>query len=193
MLAGFAIFKQLVQLAECIEVFPQAIVRGLGSGQRHKSEPGAVDDQLKAASRFTGWPIGNPADPLLTEIAWGTRHDCLDAYLSRWVASLAEADRVAFGCEPEAVIWSPRLPDASRSSSPRGGAKPASAPRTSGASEATASSGKGTFLCPGCGGHLFKRWPWGWDGHAAYTCTGLIATTPDGRKAEYRRRFAHLF
>jgi hypothetical protein len=42
MLAGFAIFKELAEVAECIEVFPQATVCVTGAGEIHKSQPGAV-------------------------------------------------------------------------------------------------------------------------------------------------------
>jgi hypothetical protein len=49
------------------------------------------------------------------------------------------------------------------------------------------------FLCPACGQKEFKRWPWGWDVHAAHACGGLTGTDPEQRKAEFRRRFAHHF
>jgi hypothetical protein len=48
-------------------------------------------------------------------------------------------------------------------------------------------------FCPGCGQKEFKRWPWGWDAHAAHSCQGLSATDPEERKAEFRRRFANYF
>ena len=47
--------------------------------------------------------------------------------------------------------------------------------------------------CPACGSKEFKRWPWGWDAHAADSCTGLSATEPEERKLEFRRRFAEYF
>ena len=46
--------------------------------------------------------------------------------------------------------------------------------------------------CPACRTYLFKRWPWGWDAHAAHRCEGLSATGTEARKAEFRRRFGHL-
>jgi hypothetical protein len=34
---------------------PQAIARAIGTGQIHKSQLGAVDAQLTASAKFTGW------------------------------------------------------------------------------------------------------------------------------------------
>jgi hypothetical protein len=47
-------------------------------------------------------------------------------------------------------------------------------------------------LCPACGLKVLKKWPGGWDGHAA-TCEGLTATSHDTRKIEYRSVLNHLF
>jgi hypothetical protein len=47
-------------------------------------------------------------------------------------------------------------------------------------------------LCPGCRRKVFAMWPEGWDAHAAFKCGGVCGTQ-EGRKAEFRRRFAHLF
>jgi hypothetical protein len=44
-------------------------------------------------------------------------------------------------------------------------------------------------LCPACGSKLFKRWPWGWDAHAAFRCPGVSGATPEGRKNSYRQRY----
>jgi hypothetical protein len=110
MLAGFEIFRELAEAAKCLEVFPQATVRVAGSGHRHKSAPGAVYEQLVIASRYTGWPAEHSFDPVLQEIAWGTPHDRLDAYLPSWVTSLPKNDRLAFGRPPADAIWVPRLP-----------------------------------------------------------------------------------
>jgi hypothetical protein len=191
MLAGFAIFKELLSVAECIEVFPQATMRVIGSGQIHKSQPGAVDNQLKAVSRYTGWPIGRADDPLLGEIGWGTDHDRLDAYASSWVASLSEDDRFAFGQPPDDCIWVPQV-DGLRPPLPSS----ESASSLSSAStlrHARARSASASLMCPACDQHLFKRWPWGWDAHAAHKCSGLTALEPDDRKAEFKQRFAEHF
>ncbi|MHB1328985.1 MAG: DUF433 domain-containing protein [Gemmatimonadales bacterium] len=47
--------------------------------------------------------------------------------------------------------------------------------------------------CPACRGLVFKSWPEGWDGHAATRCRGLSGRQPGSRKAEFKRRFGHLF
>ena len=193
MLAGFAIFKELAEMTECLEVFPQATVRVAGAGQVHKSEPGAVDEQLQAASRHTGWPAGRSGDPVLAEIAWGTPHDRLDAYLSSWVASLNHNDRAAFGQPPHDAIWVPRLHDACSQRVPAWESRPALASRKSDDGASSASLTNATLVCPACGKHPFKRWPWGWDAHAAHKCPGLKETEPDARKVEFRQRFADYF
>lgn len=48
-------------------------------------------------------------------------------------------------------------------------------------------------LCPGCGMKVFEEWSAGWDAHAAYRCSGMQADAHEERKAEFRRRFGHLF
>lgn len=48
-------------------------------------------------------------------------------------------------------------------------------------------------LCPACRSLVFRAWPEGWDGHAARKCRGLKAREPGPRKAEFKRRFEHLF
>lgn len=48
-------------------------------------------------------------------------------------------------------------------------------------------------LCPGCGIKVFEEWSAGWDSHAAHRCSGMHADTDEERKAEFRRRFGHLF
>jgi hypothetical protein len=44
-------------------------------------------------------------------------------------------------------------------------------------------------LCPACQQKRFARWPWGWDGHAAHSCTGVAGDTPEERKRIYRERY----
>lgn len=43
-------------------------------------------------------------------------------------------------------------------------------------------------LCPACQQKRFSRWPWGWDGHAAHSCTGITGDTPEDRKRVFRER-----
>lgn len=109
MLFGFELFRVLSRAGwSCLEVYPQATVRALGVGGKHKSERGAVLEQLTEAAKHTGWP----AEPHLADlksIAFGSAHDRLDAYLAAWVASLDESERTALGQPPDDVIWIPKL------------------------------------------------------------------------------------
>jgi len=197
MLVGFALFKEMAKLAPCLEVFPQATVRAIGSGEVHKSRDGAVEEQLRSASRFTGWP-GSAEVTSLRACAWGSAHDQLDAYLSAWVAALDEGDRLALGEPPDDAIWVPRTNAlATRVDfewKDRAVERDVAPIRTSRRSGPTAMpTGNRSLVCPACNEHTFQRWPWGWDAHAAHRCSGLSMEDPAERKAEYRRRFAHLF
>ena len=184
MLVGFALYKELSSVAECIEVFPQATVQALGVGHQHKSGRGVAEAQLSAAARFTGWPTQWVKDPQLGEIAWGPAHDLVDAYLSAWTAALSESDRVALGTPPEDAIWIPRLPEGMGLEGAAKGAEKQSEEE---------SRAEHRRVCPACGEKEFRRWPFGWDAHAAHRCKGLREGTPDARKTEFRMRFQHLF
>jgi uncharacterized protein (DUF433 family) len=48
-------------------------------------------------------------------------------------------------------------------------------------------------LCPACRELRFRSWPEGWDSHAAHRCSGIVAVEPRARKAEFKRRYGHLF
>ena len=109
MLVGFALFRELAAVADCIEVHPQAIASELGAAKTHKSDPRGLCAQLEAASMCTGWPGTKKDEPSLDDICFGSAHDKLDAYLSAWVASLDEPDRRAFGKPPHDAIWVPRI------------------------------------------------------------------------------------
>jgi uncharacterized protein DUF429 len=108
MLFGFELFKVLSAEWPCIEVYPQATVRCLAGCELHKKKAGAVLEQLKAAAAHTGWP-SPPSLAALRTIAYCSLDDCLDAYLSAWVASLPEGAREALGEAPDDVIWRPRI------------------------------------------------------------------------------------
>lgn len=109
MIVGFRVFSRLSELAPCIEVFPQATARVLGSGQVHKFKSGGVEAQLSEAALYTGWPNAEHGDTRFEQIAFGPAHDRLDAYLSAWVAALPPERRIPFGDPPGDVIWVPRL------------------------------------------------------------------------------------
>jgi hypothetical protein len=189
MLVGFELFKRFEGLAPCIEVFPQATVRALGMGRVHKFKPGAVLEQLRAAAVHTGWPASQLEEQGLRRIAWAPLHDCLDAYLSAWVAALDESARIPHGHAPDDVIWVPRV-----SAQP---VRPAADSETRHAATSrqrlVGTADTLEKACPGCEQIRFKRWPWGWDAHAAYVCRGLVAVKPDERKREFKARFAHHF
>lgn len=110
MLIGFALFKRLRQEWECIEVFPQAIAAVLDAQHIHKSRRDGLLAQLGAVALRTRWPARAEVVSL-AHIAYGSLHDRLDAYLSAWVASLEDSDRVPIGIPPDDVIWVPKSLD----------------------------------------------------------------------------------
>jgi hypothetical protein len=188
MQVGFALFRQLRVISDCLEVYPQATVRELGVGSLHKFKAGGVDAPVVAVSAYTGWPDSLPREAKLDEIAWGSRHDQLDAYLAAWVAALDETERVPFGVPPDDVIWVPRVKriNAPKTSVPvarQSNLKPIQSklPRPTGPRQCRA--------CP----TLFKDFPLGWDAHAVYRCSGLGAGDAESKKREYKERFGHLF
>lgn len=184
MVVGFELYRRLAEVAPCIEVFPQATVRMLGVGHKHKTKAGAVEAQLAEAANHTGWPTGDANSPTIDDIAFGPAHDCLDAYLSAWVAALETENRVALGNPPDDVIWVPRMGD-------RTFERPTLKKRKKTRQTKTTSSNTETHrrLCPACGEHEFKRWPFGWDAHAVHKCTALVESSPEERKAEYKERY----
>lgn len=108
MLVGFALFERLRREWECLEVFPQAIAAVLDAHHVHKSRRDGLLAQLRAVAIRTRWPVMAEVASLV-RIAYGSYHDRLDAYLSAWVASLDDSDRVPIGCPPDDVIWVPHL------------------------------------------------------------------------------------
>jgi len=108
MLVGFALFQRLRREWECLEVFPQAIAAALGASAIHKRTAEGQRAQLAAAANCTRWP-SPPSLAALDGIAYGARHDRLDAYLSAWMASLSKSERRPLGEPPNDVIWLPNL------------------------------------------------------------------------------------
>ncbi len=47
--------------------------------------------------------------------------------------------------------------------------------------------------CPACRTLVFKSWPEGWDAHAGRRCRGVVGKDERSRKAEFKRRYQHLF
>jgi hypothetical protein len=193
MLVGFALFRELARVAPCLEVFPQATARVLGTGAVHKSRSGGIDAQLAEAARHTGWPTSDEEWAAFEDTGFGDRHDRLDAYLSAWVAALEEKDRRAFGMPPDDVIWTPLVGEG-RFEIPAARKKVvARSVRQRGEREAGKLAGGRVKRCPACETFEFMQWPSGWDAHAAHRCEGLSGGDPETRKREFRRRFGALF
>jgi hypothetical protein len=187
MLAGFALFERLKDVAECLETYPQAIIRTMGGGAVHKSHDAGVVAQLELIRQHTGWPLDAAAGlEALRCIGSGSSHDKLDAYMCAWIASLNDQQRVALGAPPDDAIWVPKdaQPTKDDSFTPAHLGENASRPRANGSSLSARRR-----ACPACLTTIFRRWPWGWDAHAAHRCSGLEGTDPEERKAEFRRRF----
>lgn len=167
---------------------PKATVCALGVGEVHKSQPGVAERQLYEASCHTGWPSNNESETRFEDIAYGSAHDRLDAFLSAWVAALSTSDRIAFGRPPDDVIWAPRL------CTPQ-----SEAPQYTEQSDFsqiqqyTGQSNSHTLICPACGRHEFKRWPFGWDSHAGHRCPGVTGNNIGERKRDFKARFGHMF
>ena len=110
MLAGFAIAKALRDVAEVIEVFPQATIRTLWPDAPHKSGEGQPLLQLARIAQLSGWPADDDDREILTRISAGRLHDKVDAYSAAWVASLPESQREVYGSvADEDAIWVPRV------------------------------------------------------------------------------------
>lgn len=75
MLAGFELFKQFSEIAECRETFPQAVVHQLNVADKYKGTSEGLERQLQAVCSQTGWAPGTRGQPMLNEIAFGSRHD----------------------------------------------------------------------------------------------------------------------
>ena len=92
---------------------------------------------------------------------------------------------MAYGHPPDDAIWVPRVGVTHQVPTIVEPSRPPTIRR------APAASPGPSFLCPACQKKEFKRWPWGWDAHAAHVCRGLSGTDPEQRKTEFRRRFGH--
>jgi hypothetical protein len=204
MLAGFAIYQSLREVAECIEVFPHATAKILGTTSKHKTKENQAYVQLHAMSKYTGWPSTENEWNTVKNICSGDLHDKVDAYGAAWVASLDDAHRLVLG-DPSIndAINLPRLEllntfdiahlkigNIANTEKQTGEPvyEPQSEPVVKGVLTGI-ESGDQSKTCPACGLHNFKRWPWGWDAHAAHKCTGLVSKSPETRKHEFKAKF----
>ena len=185
MLLGFALNERLSKVAECIEVYPHATVKQLGVADIHKSKGNQAELQLSAMSHYTGWPKTDDDWSQADNMCLGPMHDRVDAYSAAWMASLPEQERICFG-DPEKgdAIW---IPNVEPINSPT--AKPLTKPKLITKKKQPVSNAEHKLSCPACHQHEFKRWPFGWDAHAAHRCTGLSEVEPEARKKEFKRRF----
>lgn len=185
MLLGFALNERLSKVAQCIEVYPHATVKQLGVADIHKSKGNQAELQLAAISHYTGWPRTDDDWVQADNMCIGPMHDRVDAYSAGWVASLPEQERICFG-DPEKgdAIWIPKVKQISSAT-----AKPLTKPKHTTKKKPPVSNADHQRACPACHQHEFKRWPFGWDAHAAHRCTGLTEVEPEARKREFNRRF----
>ena len=185
MLLGFALNERLSKVAECIEVYPYATVKHLGVANIHKSKGNQAELQLSAISQHTGWPKTDDDWSQADNMCLGPMHDRVDAYSAAWVASLPDQERICFG-DPEKgdAIWLPKVKSLSSAT-----AEPPTKPKPTKKKKQPVSNVGHKRSCPACHQHEFKRWPFGWDAHAAHRCTGLTEVEPEARKKEFKRRF----
>ena len=108
MLVGFALFEVLGEQYPCLEVFPQAIARVLGSADVHKFKKSGVENQLAAIAEKTGWEP-RALHRCLSKSVPGPLHDQVDAFMCAWVASLYPDGLEACGEPPDDVIWVPHV------------------------------------------------------------------------------------
>lgn len=185
MLLGFALNERLSKVTECIEVYPHATVKQLGVANIHKSKGNQAELQLSAMSHYTGWPKTENDWSQVEKLCHGPMHDKVDAYSAAWVASLSEQDRICFGDAVKSdAIWIPNVEPISSAT-----AKPPAKPEPTKKKKQIVTNAGHQRSCPACHQHLFKRWPFGWDAHAAHKCKGLKEIEPEARKAEYKRQF----
>ncbi len=168
MLAGFEIARLLRESYPIIEVYPQATIRRLLPNVSHKSKQGVAEQQLNALSQYTGWPKAHEFNDIRA-IAAGALHDKVDAYSAAWVASLPKEQREIYG-------------DISTNDAIH-------VPAQHIITTAPIHSGDFSKVCPACKQFTFKRWPWGWDAHAAYKCPAVVGTTIEERKRWFKFRY----
>ena len=204
MLAGFELYQALKDVAECIEVFPHATAKLLGTAGKHKTKGNQAYVQLHAVSKYTGWPTSEEEWNTIKDICTGDLHDNVDAYGAAWVASLDEEHQIALGDRSlNDAIFLPHLEKLGTFDIPQftyskfsiktaqksepiyePKSEPAKANKLINNEEYDLSK-----ICPACGLHNFKRWPWGWDAHAAHKCTGLTSADPESKKREFKLKF----
>jgi predicted nuclease with RNAse H fold len=187
MLVGFALFEELGKDYRCLEVFPQAIAKTLGTSGIHKLKKAGIEAQLVGIANRTGWQPDDLREELRHCVS-GPLHDQVDAYMCAWVASLYPEGLEACGEPPHDAIWIPRLDVAlakeAVSAPISGDTKIWSAPAPTKYSAVVDGAGCqccrhgvpkfGPRICPICG-HQFKGGNWvGIDAHWRSRHQGLM-------------------
>jgi predicted nuclease with RNAse H fold len=196
MLAGFALAEVLEEVAEVIEIYPQANARLLSVAGKHKTKQDQSIVQLQAISEYTGWPKASHEWESVANICKAPMHDKIDAYSAAWIASLPVEKRVALGSvEHNDAIWVPDLDKLERiqkvdidfsSNEHNVTSGNAIKPKTK---KANSIESKIPTVCPACNTFKFKMWPVGWDAHAAHKCTGIIGKDPEKRKRLFKQKY----
>jgi hypothetical protein len=111
MLVGFALFKRLGEVWECLEVYPQATMRVLGAASIHKRKSDGVREQMRAVAQYTGWPepFTEQYPSAIKRLIRAPLHDAVDAYACAWIAALERENRTPLGLPPNDVIWVPNI------------------------------------------------------------------------------------
>jgi predicted nuclease with RNAse H fold len=196
MLAGFAMAEVLADIAEVIEIYPQANARLLNVAGKHKTKQDQSIVQLQAISEYTGWPKASHEWESVANICKAPRHDKVDAYSAAWIASLPADKRLALGSiDDNDAIWVPDLAVLKKiqnvdidfsSTEPNVTSGTAIEPKTK---KANSIESKMPTVCPACNTFKFKMWPVGWDAHAAHKCTGIIGNDPEKRKRLFKQQY----
>lgn len=103
MLVGFELFAHLEKEFDCIEVFPNAIIKTLDKTVGHKTTPDGLARQMQLLTQGSGIL---PTD--IPSACYGSRHDQVDALLGAWVAATDKSLRVGFGDGERDTIWTIR-------------------------------------------------------------------------------------
>jgi predicted nuclease with RNAse H fold len=196
MLAGFALAEVLADIAEVIEIYPQANARLLNVAGKHKTKQDQSIVQLQAISEYTGWPKASHEWESVASICKAPMHDKIDAYSAAWIASLPVEKRVALGSvEHNDAIWVPDLDKLERIqkvdidfSSTEHDVKLSYATKPKPKKRKPTES-KMPEVCPACNTFKFKMWPFGWDTHAAHKCIGIIGSNPEERKRLFKQKY----
>jgi predicted nuclease with RNAse H fold len=196
MLAGFALTEVLKDVAEVIEIYPQANAQALNVAGKHKTKQDQSTVQLKAISEYTGWPNTAHEWESVSDICKAPMHDKIDANGAAWLASLPVDKRLALGsAEHNDAIWVPDLTKLEKVqkvdidfSSIEHNVKLSHATKPKTKKRKTSES-KMPKVCPACNTFEFKMWPFGWDTHAAHKCTGIIGSNPEERKRLFKQKY----